>query len=35
MLLFRLPYASYENRPLELHLEATTPPREALIKLDL
>jgi hypothetical protein len=35
MLLFRLPYSSYEDRPLELHMAALREPREAVITLDL
>ena len=35
MLLFRLPYSSYDNRPLELHMAALRAPRQASIKLDL
>jgi hypothetical protein len=35
MVLFRLPYSAYEDRPLELHMAALREPREAVITLDL
>jgi hypothetical protein len=35
LLLFRIPYASYDNRPLELKLKSVTDPTEGTVRLDI
>ena len=35
VMVFRIPYGSYENRPLELHIRASEAPRSGTVDLDL